>query len=477
MTAMTDWTPQLEGYDGPKYRALAAALRDGISKGALGPGSKLPPVRDLAWKLGITPGTVARAYTLLTDAGICDATVGRGTFVAPPKSAAERLVPVDALLPVDVDAVPHGSEGQVAVANFLSPALPNLGQTRLIKELLAEVAHLPPSGLMHYPNRDAFRPAREAALAWLADVPVGRATEDDVVLTHGGQNGISLCLQAALTGAKPVVLVEELTYPGFRRAAEMLRADMVPVAMDGEGIIPSAFEDAARRYGAQVLLTSPEVHNPTTTFTPDHRRREIARVAARCNVQIIEDDCSRMGPSRAPSYRMIAPERSWYVSSISKQITPALRMGWALAPEGRSAVLRRVAEYGFFGLSAPMADLMSKLLVHPKTRPICEAVTETVAQYVQCAVNHLGGYDLAWRSEIPFLWLVLPTGWRASSFCQAAARQNIQLRPAEDFIGRDARAPHAVRIAVNAQLPFERFEAEMRVVRGLLDRQPESFGV
>ena len=71
----TIWTPDISNHDGPKYRAVADALRDGISDGTLLPGEKLPPVRDLAWRLQITPGTVARAYTILTDAGLLEAGV------------------------------------------------------------------------------------------------------------------------------------------------------------------------------------------------------------------------------------------------------------------------------------------------------------------------------------------------------------------------------------------------------------------
>ena len=75
---------------GPKYRALAAALRAGIGSGQLPPATRLPPVRDLGWRLGMTPGTVARAYTLLTDEGLLVAEVGRGTFVRGPPVRARR---------------------------------------------------------------------------------------------------------------------------------------------------------------------------------------------------------------------------------------------------------------------------------------------------------------------------------------------------------------------------------------------------
>ena len=80
---MTDtiWGPDLSQSEGPKYLALTGALRRAIRDGQLQPGEKLPPVRDMAWRLGMTPGTVARAYQLATQEGLLSGEVGRGTFV------------------------------------------------------------------------------------------------------------------------------------------------------------------------------------------------------------------------------------------------------------------------------------------------------------------------------------------------------------------------------------------------------------
>ena len=467
----TNWTPNLTAFDGPKYRALAAALRDGISQGALPPGMKVPPVRELAWQLGITPGTVARAYRLLTDAGVLDATVGRGTFVA------ELAAPADAPHSMGSDGALHGAEERAGEADFVSPALPDMGQAALIRRLMAEVAEDPPSGLMHYPNRTLFRPARDAVLGWLKGTPLGPVRQDELVLSHGGQNGICLALQSILQGPEPVVAVEGLSYPGFRRAAQLMRAGVVSVAIDDDGIVPEALEQAIVDHGVSVLCTSPEVHNPVALFTPLKRREEIAAIARAYGIQIIEDDCYRMGATRASSYRALLPRQGWYVSSISKTLTPALRIGFVIAPEGRSADLRRSAEHGFFGLATPLADLTAKLLVHPDVDRLQMAVTARVGTYVETLVNHLGSYDISWRRDVPFVWLKLPVGWRATAFCQAALEAGIRIRSAEDFAGRDSHPPHAVRIAINAQLPLERFDAAMATLRDILANPPERIGV
>lgn len=470
----TIWRPRLEDFTGPKYKALGDAIKAAISEGTLDVGQKLPPVRDLAWDLKITPGTVARAYSVLTDQGVLEAAVGRGTFVA---ERCTGSISVPPLLPIEMDAVPHNTNGDPEGWNLVSPALPDAGQAALIRSLMAEVAADPPSGVMHYPTAASFRPAREAVMTWLDGAPLGALDQEDIVLTHGGQNGLCLALQSVLRGKSPVVLVEELCYPGFRRAAELLRANVIAVPMDSEGLIPEAIEALAQRHDVQALLTSPEVHNPTGLFTPEARRRDIAELAERYDFQIIEDDCYRLGAARAPSYRMIAPGRGWYVSSISKTLTPALRIGFAVAPKPHVSALRRSAEYGFFGLATPLGDLAAKMLGDRRIAVAAQGVKTIVEQYIQCCVNHLGGYDMTWHADVPYVWLTLPDGWRTSAFCQAAAAKAVQIRPAEDYAGRDGRAPHAVRIAINAQVSLAHFERAMVLLRHLLDTPPERIGV
>jgi DNA-binding transcriptional MocR family regulator len=469
----TIWQPVLSDAIKPKYKAVVASIREGIDSGILLQGDKLPPVRDLAWRLGITPGTVARAYTLMTESGALVAEVGRGTFVA------DRTPVMLKDKPIEIDVVAHGAPplADNSVVSLFSPHLPAVGQDVLIRRILTGIAQNPPSGVMHYPNRVAARPAREAVVRWLAGTPLGAFSESDVVLSHGGQNGLQLIYQTILHGRKPTILIEELAYPGFRRAAELLRAEVVPVAMDAQGVIPEALEEAARRHEAQLFCTSPEVHNPTGGFTPLSRREALVAVARRCNFQIVEDDCYRMQVDRAPTYRMLAPERGWYVSSLAKTLTPALRIGFAIAPEEKTAALRKVAEYNCFGLATPMIDLCAGLLAHPEIDRIADDIRTRMNNYIQTAINALGGHDVTWRENVPFLWLRLPLGWRAGAFCQAAESAGIQIRSAEEFVCRDARAPHAVRIAINAGLPLERFEAATERMRDLLDNPPEQIGV
>ena len=77
------WIPKLEDFPGPRYQALASAIEAAVQTGELPVGAKLPPQRNLAWKLGVTVGTISRGYMLAEQKGLLSGEVGRGTFVKP----------------------------------------------------------------------------------------------------------------------------------------------------------------------------------------------------------------------------------------------------------------------------------------------------------------------------------------------------------------------------------------------------------
>ncbi len=89
----TNWLPRIDASVGPKHQSIKQSIRAAIADGTILPGHRLPPVREVAWRLGVTPGTVARAYKDLVDDGALDAQVGRGTFVAEPGSVSLAVEP------------------------------------------------------------------------------------------------------------------------------------------------------------------------------------------------------------------------------------------------------------------------------------------------------------------------------------------------------------------------------------------------
>ncbi|MGH1452952.1 MAG: PLP-dependent aminotransferase family protein [Paracoccaceae bacterium] len=468
---ITTLTRAIKGAGRAKYQGLAQGLRTAIADDLLETGEKLPAVRELAWRVGVTPNTVARAYTILTDEGRLTAGVGRGTFVA-------DAAPAVGIVSTQIATTPPPKPDWPAVADLRSPKLPDLGQGDLLRAGLVHIAQTAPiEHLLRYPSRLTDEAARQAFRHWVSNAPVGSFTEDDVVIAHGGQSAIVMILQTILEGAEPVILVDDLTYSGYRRAAELVRARTVSVPWDAHGPDPKVLERLAIKHKAQIFCTSAEVCNPIALTTQPQRRAEIAEVAKRIGLHVLDDDCYRTGPHRGESYRALLPDLGWYVTSPSKAITPALRIGFALPPNGWGNSLSRVAVHTSFGVARTVTDLFAAVVNDPQLPTIAAAIRDRINDDLRIALNHLGGHAVNWLPDVPFLWVELPRGWRAQTFCREAEGRGVVLKSADEFAPREGRAVHAVRIAVNGQIAPGRFEQAMADLRHLLDNPPESISV
>lgn len=465
----TIWVPDLPDGEGPKYLALTRALRDAIRKGELPEGAQLPTVRDLAWRISVTPGTVSRAYQIATQEGLLEATVGRGTFVA---ASRPRLGPTEALY---IERDPGVTQGRV---DLRAPRLPDLGQTAAIAESLRRVSTRVTGPEWLDCSRQADEaPLRAAVIDWLGDRVLGKIAADDIMLTQGGQNSIGLVLNCCLRGDRPVVLTEDLSYPGFRYAARAQRAEVVGIEMDNEGILPDALEAACRKHGPQVLCLTPETQNPTTARMSVSRRLQVIAIARRHDLQIIEDECFSAPSSTSPTFRALAPERVWFVGSLSKTLSGALRFGYVVCPAGMGDTGRLTAQHSYFGLSRVLSELCLDLMQSGQAAEIRALVQQDLSERLQLMVNRLGAFDLGWQAGLPFAWLRLPQGWRTSTFTRMAEEQGILLRSADEFALVGGRAPNAVRLSVVGNIARGQLDAGLATLAQMLPRPPTDMAV
>ncbi|HBU14012.1 MAG TPA: PLP-dependent aminotransferase family protein [Gemmobacter sp.] len=466
--SVTNWQPELHLYPGPKYLALTRALREAIRAGELPPGTQLPTVRDLAWGLHVTPGTVSRAYQLATQEGLLAATVGRGTFVA---ARAPRLGPTQSLFQErDLQSEPW-------LVDLRSPQLPDVGQGAAFSQALERIGAGLDAAWLDYPSQRGEAPLREALCGFLADRLLGPVSADDIALTHGGQNALLLVFLCCLRGDRPVILTEDLAYPGIRHAAKLARAEMVGVEIDDQGMMPDALEAACRGHSAQILVLTPEAQNPTASRMSAVRRAEIVEIARRYDLQVVEDDCYSIAESNLPSLRALAPERTWYIGSFSKSVSAALRFGYAVCPVGMGEAGRLTAQHGFFALARPVSDLVLDLLESGAAEDLRRKVQAAFSERLQAMVNALGMFDIRWQPGLPFVWLPLPSGWRASTFARTAEAEGVLVRQADEYALIHGRAPHALRIAVAGGVPLDRYEPALATLARLLRRPPSDMAV
>ena len=464
----TTWTPALANDTGPKYLTLSRALREAIRAGELPEGSRLPTVRDLAWRLDVTPGTVSRAYQIVTQEGLLEATVGRGTFVA---SRRPRLGPTQPLF-VERDTV--AGDGRV---DMRSPQLPEVGQAEAISAALRRMADQVGVDWLGYTSQNSEAPLRQAVCDWVSDRALGAVSAQDLMLTHGGQSGISLILDCCLRGDRPVVLTEDLAYPGFRYAARLARAEVVGIEMDHEGMRPDALEAACRKYGPQVLCLTPESQNPTTACMSLKRREEIVEIARRYDLQVIEDECYFSAAAGLPALRAMAPERVWYVGSLSKSLSAALRFGYVVCPTGMGETGRLAAQHGFFALSRAVSTLCLDLLTSGAAQDIRAAIQAEFSERLRMVVEPLHGFHPHWQKGLPFVWLPLPQGWRPSTFARMAEEEGVLLRSADEYALIHGRAPSAVRLALPGNIARQKMAAGVTALAYLLPRPPSDMAV
>ncbi|RJE80061.1 PLP-dependent aminotransferase family protein [Paracoccus sp. JM45] len=453
-----DWQPDLSLHSGPKFRALASALRLAARSGELAPGTRLPPMRDLAWRLKVTTGTVARAYQLAATEGVVESHVGRGSFIAPPKPRRPMPAP---LLYESLDK-PLSADGPV---DLRIPQLPDCGQADIIGQHLADLGAELGVDVLDYTPLSRDKHCRQTLLDWLSVRPLGDVAADDLVLTHGGQNAIMLVMSLCLVDQPAKVLIESLIYPGVIQAARMMRADALPVEMDDQGMLPEALDRAARNSGARLVCLTPSAQNPTLAGMGPERRAEIIKVARRHDLQIIEDECFASGPdaNAPPSLRALAPERVWHVTSLSKIIAAGLRFGILVCPPEMGQTGRIAAQHSHMGLSLPITGLVTRLIASGDARRIARNVHQLVEDRRELALHHLEGLEIVSKSGVPMIWLALPKPWKSQDFVTRAAASGIIVRPSGDFVtdGTDIRI-EGVRIALNGRMPKDKLSEALR---------------
>jgi len=478
MTAI--WQPDLTQFQGPKYLALSHALRDAVRTGDLTEGTRLPPVRELAWRLSITPGTVARAYQIVTQEGLLEATVGRGTFVAPHE---RRLGPIQPMF----NQGPLPELRAQSLVDLRSAKLPDVGQTLALSAILTQMAGRLGEDHLDYPDSRREGPLRQAYADWLSNLAIGSFGADDIVLTLGGQNGLCIALQACLRGDRPSVLCEELAYAGFRRAARLNRADVVPVTLDEQGMIPEALDAACRRHGSRIVCMTPDAQNPTTAAMSLERRIALVKVARAHDLQIIEDNCfavlgsaefGNSDPGHAgPAIRALAPERTWFITSLSKSISAGLRFGGIVCPTGLGDSTRLVVQNTYFGLPRPIADIAMALFQSGQAQKLRAQVQEVFNTRLDLALNILGRHAIRWQRGLSFIWLPMPRGWRASTFARMAEAAGVLVRTADEYALTDGRAPNAIRVALSGAIPEADFITALTTLARLLDNPPDDLAV
>jgi GntR family transcriptional regulator/MocR family aminotransferase len=313
----------LDGMHGPPFARLYQGLREAILAGRLAPGSRLPASRALAAQLGIRRNTVVGAYEQLLSDGLVEARVGAGTFVAdhvPTGPARSECVAATDMAP-SREAFALGHTGIDAL--FLN---------RLRRAVSKRLRTLDPVHL-GYGDPRGSRELRERIAEHLAVSRGVRCDPGHIMLVSGTQQGLQLCLGAVLRPGD-AAWMEDPGYPAARRALETAGARLIPVPVDGHGLVVE--EGRRRAAGARVAYVTPSHQFPTGVAMRMDRRIALLDWARDADAWVLEDDYDSEfrygGPPLTALAGIDAARRVIYFGTFSKVLFPGLRMGYVVLP-------------------------------------------------------------------------------------------------------------------------------------------------
>ncbi|MCP8467021.1 PLP-dependent aminotransferase family protein [Pseudomonas sp. ZM23] len=445
---------------GAKYKRLAGAMQTRILEGSIEAGMKLPPRRILADRLGVTIGTVSRAYAELERMGLVVARVGDGTFVRQRELERKR----DAGFSNFVEERPEQYDMS---RNMHIPGL----ETRLLAQSLLDLAHAPRvlAELSLYTPDAGLPRYRQAGADWLAHGDFQPQAEQ-VLCVNGGQHGL-LCTLMALLRAGDTIVTEQLTYPGLITAARMLGIKLLGAAMDDEGLVPESLDELCRYNRVSAIYCTPTLQNPTTGVLSAQRREAIVAICREHNLLIIEDEAHAvLVEDRPPPLSLYAPERSVLISSLSKAVAAGLRVGYLHAP---TTLISRIAAAlrASCWMATPLAmELASNWIEGGIAENLLRQQIAEIGRRKQLVQGQLEGLSYRTHPQCPHFWIEVPEPWRASDVEAELKLKNYLIATAEAFAVGRAAVPQFVRVSVsNAShddlLLLEGFEALANTLR------------
>ncbi|MFZ4876814.1 PLP-dependent aminotransferase family protein [Janthinobacterium sp. Mn2066] len=448
------WLPRLAGNKGPRFLQIADALQAAVANGSLKPGDRLPPQRHLAAQLDVDLTTITRAYDEARRRNLLEGRGARGTYVAAPK------VELNAILDLSMNTPPPpaGVDFDDMLKQGLSQVL-----MRADTELL-----------MTYHLGGGSDSDRKAGATWLAPM-FGPLDPGQLLVCPGAQAAIA-ALILALTQPGDVILAEPASYPGLRTAAAQFGRRLIAVAADQHGMLPEMLEAACRQHQPGLVYLNPTLQNPTAITMPERRRKQLAGIAQRCHVRIVEDDPYwLLADAPPPPIATFAPQQVAYISTLSKCLTPGLRVAFVLIRDPIERERFLVALRSFALMAAPLtAALATQWILDGSAGGLMEGIRKEARLRHRMARDILAG-RYSGSGDGLHVWLELPAYWNSSQLAHAAASYGIAVTPAEAF-ATGSSSVNAIRISLGCIKDRGRLRAGLQRVSELLGQRPEGVG-
>lgn len=332
---------------GPRYQQLTRALSAAIRSGRLPAGSRVPASRELARTIGCSRNIVMLAYDQLLSEGYLIARPKAGTFVAPGLEArAPSTLPPAASTPPMPSASGERLVRAADHARALTPrrvtrpaidfvyglCQPDLRLVARLKQGLARaLAEASTFGYGSIAGDDRLRAQIAQRLHGARGIQRG---PEHIVITNGAQQALDLCARLLLDPGDRVVM-EDPGYEGARATFQAAGADVLPVAVDRDGVDPSDLPTGDER--VRLAYVTPSHQFPTGVILTAARRRALLAWARQHRAHVLEDDYDGDLRYSGIPVRALAgfddnDQHVIYCGTFAKALFPSLRLAYLSLP-------------------------------------------------------------------------------------------------------------------------------------------------
>lgn len=432
-----------------RFRSIADEIATGIRAGTIPAGTRLPTHRDLARRRGIALATATKVYRELAAAGLVVGEAGRGTYVRD----------ISGFGGTDPRRLPAGA--RLADLSFNQPLAPD--QSDQLRHALRELATEGDLGALLSQQPPGGRGADRAAVATYLldrgiDVPPAQ-----VLLTGGAQHALDTVL-SSIASPGEVVAVDALTYPGVKLLAGIRRIELAPLPCGPVGSDPDGLEALCRERPVSAIYVMPDLHNPLGFTLDTAARNRIVEIARRYDCVLVEDGTySFLVPDAPPPLHALAPERTFYVGSLSKNLSTGLRAGHIVAPRQHLSTVTRALRASSWGVPGIVTALTTRWLGDGTVARMERTRREDARRRQAIARRELADLGLMSRPGSYWGWLPLPDELRSDIVAHRLAENGILVSTAEAFAAT-RHAPNAIRLAL-ATPGIEVLAAALRQIR------------